>query len=43
VQAVGGMLLNTLFAAVVWQERFVRMTLLGMGIALVGLVLVNVR
>ncbi|MCZ6632337.1 MAG: hypothetical protein O7G87_02965 [bacterium] len=43
VQAVGGLLANTLFAAAVWQERFARMTLVGMGIAVMGLVLVNVK
>ena len=43
VQAVGGLLPNTLFAAAVWQERFVRMTLVGMGIAVMGLVLINVK
>jgi hypothetical protein len=34
VQAVGGLLLNTLFAAWVWRERFVRRTLVGMGVLL---------
>ena len=43
VQAVGGLMVNTLFAAVVWNERFVRLTLVGMGVAAVGLVLVNVK
>ena len=42
VQAVGGMVLNTLFAAIVWRERFVQKTLMGLGIAVVGLLLVNV-
>ncbi len=41
VQACGGLLLNTLFAAVVWHERFVRRTLVGMGVAAAGLALVN--
>ena len=41
VQAVGGLLLNTLFAAWVWRERFVRRTLIGMGIAAIGLVFVH--
>jgi drug/metabolite transporter (DMT)-like permease len=43
VQAVGGLLLNTLFAAVVWHERFARRTLIGMAIASLGLALVNVQ
>jgi drug/metabolite transporter (DMT)-like permease len=43
VQASGGLLLNTLFAAVFWHERFVRRTLVGMGIAGVGLALVNLK
>lgn len=43
VIAAGGMLLNTLFAAWVWEERFVRKTIAGMVIAVVGLVLVNIE
>lgn len=41
VQAVGSLLLNTLFAAVVWHERFLRRTLAGIGLAALGLALVN--
>jgi drug/metabolite transporter (DMT)-like permease len=43
VQAAGGILANTVFAAVVWKERFIRRTLVGMGVAVVGLVLVNLK
>lgn len=43
VQASGGLVLNTLFAVVVWHERFVRRTLVGMGVAAVGLVLINLK
>ncbi|MDA0745276.1 MAG: hypothetical protein O2954_02085 [bacterium] len=43
VQAAGGLLVNTLFAATVWHERFVRRTQVGMAVAAVGLVLVNLK
>ena len=43
VQAAGGILANTVFAALVWKERFIRKTLVGMGVAVVGLVLVNLK
>jgi drug/metabolite transporter (DMT)-like permease len=43
VQAAGGILANTLFAAVVWKERFIKKTIVGMGVAVVGLVLVNLN
>ena len=43
VQAAGGLVLSTVFAALVWRERFVRRTLVGMGVATVGLALVNLR
>ncbi len=43
VQAAGGLLLNTLFAAVVWRERFVRRTLFGMVLGAVGLIFVNLH
>ena len=42
IQAAGGMVLNTLWAAWVWEERFAGRTILGMVIAVLGLVLVNV-
>ena len=41
VQAAGGMTLNTLFAAWVWGERFASKTIIGMVIAALGLVLIN--
>jgi drug/metabolite transporter (DMT)-like permease len=43
VQASGGLLLNTAFAAIVWRERFAGHTLAGMGLGAVGLVLVNLN
>jgi drug/metabolite transporter (DMT)-like permease len=43
VQAVGSLLLNTLFASVVWRERFLRRTLAGIGLAALGLALVNLK
>lgn len=41
--ACGGVVATALFCAVVWKERFTRRMLAGMGIALVGLALVNMR
>ncbi len=41
VQAAGGMTLNALFAAWVWGERFAGKTILGMALAALGLVLIN--
>ena len=43
VQAAGGLVLNTLFAAAVWRERFARKTLVGMGVAAAGLAMVNLK
>lgn len=43
VQGAGGLVLNTLFARVVWNERFTYLTIFGMGVAAVGLVLVNIH
>jgi drug/metabolite transporter (DMT)-like permease len=42
-QAAGGLVLNAIFAAWFWEERFAPRTLAGMAVAAVGLVLVNVR
>ena len=41
IQAAGGMTLNTLFAAWIWGERFAGKTIIGMAIAVIGLVLIN--
>lgn len=43
IQASAGLLLNTLFAVWVWDERFTNRTLVGMGVAVVGLVFVNLE
>ena len=43
IQAAAGLLLNTLFAVWVWHERFTRRTTVGMGVALLGLILVNLE
>ena len=37
------LVLNTLFAVWVWNERFSRRTLVGTGIAMLGLFFVNVK
>lgn len=42
IQAAAGLLLNTLFAVWVWDERFTNRTIAGMGIAALGLIFVNV-
>jgi len=42
VQAAGGLVLSALFAAAVWKERFGNRTLVGMGLAAVGLAMVNI-
>jgi drug/metabolite transporter (DMT)-like permease len=34
---------TAVFCAIVWKERFTRRMLIGMGIAVVGLALVNMR
>jgi drug/metabolite transporter (DMT)-like permease len=43
IQAAAGLILNTVFAVWVWHERFSRRTMFGMGIALLGLIFVNVE
>jgi len=43
VQACGTVLAATLMAAVLWRERYSRRTLVGLGLAVIALVLVNVR
>ncbi len=43
IQAAAGLLLNTIFAVLVWNERFSNRTIVGMGVALLGLVFVNVE
>ena len=42
IQAAG-LILNTIFAVWVWNERFSNRTIVGMGIALLGLIVVNVK
>jgi drug/metabolite transporter (DMT)-like permease len=41
IQAAAGLVLNTLFAVWVWHERFSTRTMVGMGIAMLGLIFVN--
>ncbi len=43
IQAAAGLILNTIFAVWVWNERFSNRTIVGMGIALLGLIIVNVE
>ena len=43
IQAAAGLVLNTLFAVWVWKERFSKKTMLGMAIATLGLIFVNVK
>jgi len=43
IQAAAGLVLNTLFAVWVWKERFSKKTMLGMAIAMLGLIFVNVK
>lgn len=42
IQASAGLTLNTVFAVWVWNERFSVRTIVGMGVALLGLVFVNI-
>ncbi|MEE2753393.1 MAG: DMT family transporter [Candidatus Latescibacterota bacterium] len=42
IQAAAGLILNTLFAVGVWHERFSSKTMVGMAIAMFGLIFVNV-
>ncbi|MSS71364.1 MAG: hypothetical protein EXS64_07725 [Candidatus Latescibacteria bacterium] len=41
--ACGGVVATAVFCAIVWKERFTRRMLVGMGIAVVGLALVNMK
>jgi multidrug transporter EmrE-like cation transporter len=41
VQTSAGLVLNSLFAALVWHERLTRKTWIGMGVAAFGLAFVN--
>ncbi len=41
--ACGGLVATAVFCAIVWKERFTRRMLAGMGIALAGLALVNMK
>ena len=43
IQAAAGLILNTIFAVWVWNERFSNRTIVGMCIALLGLIVVNVK
>ena len=43
IQAAAGLILNTLFAVWVWKERFSNKTMVGMAIAVLGLIFVNVK
>ncbi len=41
IQASAGLVLNTLFAVWVWDERFHNRTIVGMATAMLGLIFVN--
>lgn len=43
VMACGGVVATAIFCAIVWEERFTRRMLIGMGIAVIGLALVNLK